>query len=206
MSRPAVKAPWTLARSAQAAVAVVALVDVCRVVALRAHDLHPQDASSQAAYGLASWLYVNLMTVTAVLFLVWFSRCRRNAQLLSPTPLPGSAAWAVLAWLIPVFNLWVPRGLILDVHGASGPDGSEKRDRVLVNVWWAAWAGHTAVVAVGGQLGQEPSLPFLLTVEALDLAAGALAIAVIQRVTARQATALSRVLSTPDAVSLPHPS
>lgn len=148
-------------------------------------------------------VYVDLMLVAIVLFLVWFSRCRRNAQLLSPGPLPGSAAWAVFAWLIPVFNLWVPRGLVLDVHRASGPGATGKSDRVLVNVWWAAWAGHTVVVTVGTRLGQGASLTLLLVAGGLDLAAGALAIAVIQRVTARQATALTATLPVPGAVDLP---
>ncbi|MGW2705899.1 DUF4328 domain-containing protein [Streptomyces sp. NPDC001340] len=204
MSRPTVKAPWPLARSAQAAVAAVAVADVYRAVTLLAHDLHPQDTSLSAS-GRASMVYVNLTMVAAVVFLVWFSRCRRNAQLLSPGPLPGSAAWAVFAWLIPVVNLWVPRGLVLDVHRASQPGAAEKRDRVLVNVWWTAWAGHAVVVAVGNQLSRGALLPHLLVAEAFDLTAAALAIAVIQRVTARQATALTATIPLPGAVDLPRP-
>ena len=205
VSSPIAKAPWPIARSAQAAVAAAAVAEVFRAVTVRAHRLHPQDTSLSAS-GRTSMVSAYVMTVAAVLFLVWFTRCRRNAQLLSPEPLPGSAPWAVFSWLVPVVNLWVPRGLVLDVHRASGSGTAEGRDGVLVNVWWAAWVGRAVVVTLGTQPGQGTSLVLLLVAEGLNLAAGALAIAVVQRVTARQATALSRALSTPDAVSLPRPS
>ncbi|GHI01895.1 DUF4328 domain-containing protein [Streptomyces cellostaticus] len=203
MSTPIAKAPWPIARSAQATVAAAALAEVCRAVTVRAHRLHPQDTSLSAS-GRASMVSTYVMTVAAVLFLVWFSRCRRNAQLLSPEPLPGSAPWAVASWLVPVVNLWVPRGLVLDLHRASGPGAAEGRDGVLVNVWWAAWVGRAVLVTAGTQLGQGTSLVLLLVAEALNLAAGALAIAVIQRVTAQQAAALTTKLPLPGAADLPH--
>ncbi|MFI8240221.1 DUF4328 domain-containing protein [Streptomyces sp. NPDC085866] len=202
MSAPTVKAPWPLARCAQAAVAAAVAADVHRAVTARAHLLHPRDTPLSES-GRASMVYVYLMTAAVVLFLVWFARCRRNAELLSPGTVRGSAVWAVLAWLIPVVNLWVPRGLLLDVQRARGPGTPGRRDRVLVNAWWATWVGHALVVPVGTRLGQGTSLVLLLVAEALHLAAGALAIAVIQRITARQATALTATLPVPGAVDLP---
>ncbi|MGW1003774.1 DUF4328 domain-containing protein [Streptomyces sp. NPDC002520] len=203
MSTASVKAPWSLARSAQVAVAVTALADVYRAVTLRAHQLDPQQTPLSAS-GRASMLYVNASLATVVLFLLWFSRCRRNARLLSPKPLAGSAAWAVFAWLIPVVNFWAPRGLVLDVHRASGPGAADGRDRALVNIWWAVWVGHALVAAVAVQVADGTSLALLLVAEFLELAAGALAIAVIQRVTARQSAALEATGPLPDAAVLPH--
>ncbi|MFJ9817262.1 DUF4328 domain-containing protein [Streptomyces sp. NPDC101151] len=202
MSRPIAKAPWPFARCAQAAVAAAAVAEVCRAATVRAHRLHPEDTSLSVS-GRASMVSVYVMTAAVVLFLVWFTRCRRNARLLSPEPLPGSAPWAVFSWLVPVVNLWVPRGLVLDMHRASGPGTTEGRDRVLVNAWWAAWVGRALVVTMGTQLGRGTSLGLLLVAEVLNLAAAALAIAVIQRVTARQATALTAALPVPGAVDLP---
>ncbi|WP_330455827.1 DUF4328 domain-containing protein [Streptomyces sp. NBC_00820] len=200
MSTPTVRALWPLARAAQAAIAVAAVADIDRVVTLRARLLHPHEASPGTA-GLMPRLIVSVTFLAAVLFLVWFSRCRRNAELLSLTPLPGSAGWAVIAWLIPVVNLWVPRQLVLDVHGAPGkPEG---RDRTLVNVWWAAWTGHVLVATAVTWLHKETSLVLLLVAETLELAAGALAIVVIQRVTARQAAASRALFPVPDAAHLP---
>ncbi|MEU9991591.1 DUF4328 domain-containing protein [Streptomyces sp. NPDC048045] len=205
MSRPIVKAVWPLARSAQAAVAAATVADVYRAVTSRAHHLHPQDTSS-SAFTTASQLSVYTTMAAVVLFLVWFVRCRRNAQLLSPTPLPGSTPWAVASWLVPVVNLWVPRGLVLDVHRASGPSATEGRDTVLVNAWWTVWIGRAVVVTVGSGLGQGDSSGLLVAGETLNLAAGALALAVIQRVTARQATALETTVAVPGAADLPRPS
>jgi len=202
MPGPTVKAPWLLARFAQAAVAAAAVADVFRAVTVRAHDLRPRDTPVSVS-GHASQVYVNLMMVATVLFLVWFTRCRRIAQSLSPSPLPGSAPWAVFSWLIPVINMWVPRGLVLGVLRAHGPGAAGRRDRVLVNVWWATWIGHALVAALSGVQGQRTSLALLLVAEGLELAAGALAIAVIQRVTARQAAALGSALPVPGAASLP---
>ncbi|MFF4574569.1 DUF4328 domain-containing protein [Streptomyces sp. NPDC001410] len=204
MSAPIVKAPWPLARCAQAAVAAAVATDAYRAVTVRANLLHPRDTSLSAS-GRASMVHVYVMTAAIVLFLVWFSRCRRNAVLLSPGTVRGSAAWAVAAWLIPVLNLWAPRGLVLDVQRASGPGTPEGRDRVLVNVWWATWVGHALVVTVGTRVERGTSLALLLVSIALNLAAGALAIAVVQRLTARQATALEATLPVAGAVDLPRP-
>ena len=169
---------------------MAAVADVFRSVAVRAHRLHPTDASLSRS-GFASMVFVYLTTAAIALFLVWFSRCRRNAQVLSPGVVTGSGAWAVLAWLIPVVNLWVPRGLVLEVRRASsvGTAGTG-RDEVLVNVWWAAWAGHTVLTAAS-QLGGGTSLPLLVVAEVLELAAAVLVVFVIQRITALQ----SRVLA-----------
>lgn len=189
-------APWLLARFAQAAIAAAAVADVFRALALRAHDLHPTNASLNE-FGFRSMVFVNLMTAAAVVFLVWFSRCRRNARMLSPGAASQPGVWAVVAWLIPVVNLWVPRGLVLEVHRASSPGTAEKgRDEVLVNVWWAAWAGHT-VIAVASRFGDGTSRPLLVVTEALNLAAAVLAVFVIQRVTARQSAALRAASPTP---------
>jgi len=136
-------------------------------------------------------VFVYLTTAAIALFLVWFSRCRRNAQVLSPGVVTGSGAWAVLAWLIPVVNLWVPRGLVLETRRASSVGTTETgRDEVLVNVWWAAWAGHTVLTAAS-QLGGGTSLPLLVVAEVLELAAAVLVVFVIQRITALQSRALA---------------
>ncbi|MGW5283408.1 DUF4328 domain-containing protein [Streptomyces collinus] len=202
MSGPTVKAPWLPARFAQAAVAAAAVADVARAVTVRAHAAHPLD-TSESTSGRVSQVYVNLMIVAAALFLVWFTRSRRVAGSLSPNPLAGSASWAVFSWLVPVINMWVPRGLVLDVLGASRPGAAGGRDRVLVNVWWATWIGHALVAAVSGWAGQGALLSVLLVAEGLELAAAVLAIVVIQRITARQAAALGSTLPAPGVASLP---
>ncbi|WP_333774364.1 DUF4328 domain-containing protein [Streptomyces sp. IBSBF 3136] len=202
MSGLTVKAPRLPARFAQAAVAAAAVAEVARAVTVRAHALHPLD-TPERTLGRVSQVYVNLMIVAAALFLVWFTRSRRIARSLSSSPLPGSDPWAVFSWLIPVINMWVPRGLVLDVLRASGPGGAGRRDRVLVNVWWATWVGHALVAALSGGPGPGSPLALLLVAEGLELAAAALAIAMIQRITAGQAAALASTFPAPGAASLP---
>ncbi|MFF5533572.1 DUF4328 domain-containing protein [Streptomyces cinerochromogenes] len=205
MPAPTPKAAWPLARCAQVAVAAAAVADLVRATTLRAHRLHPEDTPLSAS-GQASMVYLYVMTAAVVLFLVWMARCRRTAELLSPGAVTGSAAWAVFAWLIPGVNLWAPRGLVLGIQRASGPGGAPGRDEVLVNVWWAAWAGHAVLLAAGELVGLGTSAVLLFATQALELAAAALAIAVIQRVTARQATGLRSLVPESAPGGLPHAS
>ncbi|MGW2647336.1 DUF4328 domain-containing protein [Streptomyces sp. NPDC001393] len=206
MTGSAAKAPWFLARCAQFAVSAAAGADLVRALKVRAHLLHPSPATA-AGSGRVSMIFVNVMTAAAVLFLLWFARCRRNAELLSPGRVPGSTAWAVLAWLIPVMNLWVPRGLVQDVHRASAPAGADPgRGDLLVNVWWAAWVGHAVLALAAMNLGFGTSLPPLVASEVLNLLAAALATVVIQRITVRQAAGLGAGPLVPTPVDLPHAS
>ncbi|MCC5477638.1 DUF4328 domain-containing protein [Streptomyces barringtoniae] len=206
MTGSAAQAPWFLARCAQFAVAVAAVAELVRALTVRAHLLHPATTTA-SDFARVSMIFGDVGIATIVLFLVWFARCRRNAELLAPGRVPGSVTWAVLAWLIPVFNLWVPRGLVQDVHRASAPDGADAgRGDLLVNVWWAAWVGHAALTLAAMNLGYGTSLPLLVAAEALDLLAAVLAIAVIQRITVRQAAGLGAGPQVPTPVDLPHAS
>ncbi|MFE7166086.1 DUF4328 domain-containing protein [Streptomyces sp. NPDC057616] len=125
--------PRLLARLAQAAIAVAAVVEVVRAVTLRAHLLDPGETPVSRS-GLVSTVSVYAVTLAAILFLTWFHRCRSNARLVSPDADLGSDLWAVVAWLVPVVNLRVPRGLLLGAQRASGARKmDEGRDDTLVN-------------------------------------------------------------------------
>lgn len=188
MTRPA-KAPWLLARIAQGAIAAVAVSDVFRELAVRAHHLHPTDASLRKS-GFTSMIFAYLMTVALVLFLVWLGRCRRNAEVLSPGTATVSGVWAVMAWLIPVINWWVPRRFVLDIQRASTDTPEKGHTTALVNTWWAAWVAHMAVSVVGLRTSQEGAMTYLVVSEALNITAAVLAICVINRITALQRAAI----------------
>ncbi|MFJ2394731.1 DUF4328 domain-containing protein [Streptomyces sp. NPDC087843] len=209
MTRLASTPPWLLARFAQGAIAVAGVAEVFRAVAVRAHHLHPSDAPSRDS-GLGSMVFVYVMTGTFAVFLTWFSRCWANARALSSETetetetetgtgtgtgtgmdaVTGSGTWAVVAWLVPLVNLWAPRRLVLAVDHANAARGADQgRGDLLVNVWWSAWTGY-AVVTVVSQTGQGTSMPLLVASGALDIAAAVLAILVIQRITAGQGAAL----------------
>jgi hypothetical protein len=184
------KAPWLLARSAQAAIAVASVAGLFRAVALRERSLHPTDANAFTA-ARTSLVMGNLMLLAAVLFLVWLVRSRRNAEAMSPdAPLP-TAGWTVGAWFVPVANLFVPRRFLLEVGRASSATWTNKRDSALVNTWWAAWVGHALFLGLVGQAAPG-SLPVLVVAQGLMFAAAVLAGLVIQRITMLQTSAAER--------------
>lgn len=160
------------------------------MTAVRARLLHPTDASLKDS-GFASMVFVYAMTAAAVLFLVWLSRCRRNAQVLAPGTAAVSGAWSVFAWLIPVVNLWVPRTFVLDVQRASAGGAEKRPNTALVNTWWVFLVAHSVVTAVGTQAGQAEAVSFVVVSAGLNIASATLVISVIQHITALQRAALS---------------
>ena len=188
MTSTARRAPWILARSAQAAIAVAALADAFRAAAVRDHYLRDTSASLDKS-GFISMVFVYVMTLAIVLFLVWLARSRRNAQELSPQASLPSRGWMIGAWFIPVIHFFVPRRFVLDIGRASSASWEEKRDTTLVNLWWAAWIAHALVLVVAGMVAPG-SMALLVVAEAFMIAAAVLLGLVIERITAFQSTGL----------------
>ncbi|WP_329250721.1 DUF4328 domain-containing protein [Streptomyces sp. NBC_01478] len=186
MTSTARKAPRLLVRSAQVAIAAAAVTDVFRAVAVRDRYVHDTDASES---GFVSMVFVYVTTLAIVLFLVWLAQARRNAQELSPEASVPSRGRTIGMWFVPVVNLFVPRGVVLDVGRASSASWEEKRDTTLVNAWWAAWITHSLVLVFAGRLAPG-SMVLLVVEEVLMIAAAVLAGLVIERITALQDTAL----------------
>ncbi|MDT0461525.1 DUF4328 domain-containing protein [Streptomyces gibsoniae] len=182
------KAPWILARSAQAAIAAAAVADAFRAAAVRDHYLDHTAASLHES-GFISMIFVYLMALAIVLFLVWLARSRRNAQELSPQASVPSRGWTIGAWFIPVVNFFVPRRFVLDIGRASSASWEEKRDTTLVNLWWVAWITHALVLTVASWTAPG-SMAFLVLAEALMIVAAVLLGLVIERITALQSSAL----------------
>ncbi|MGW3188680.1 DUF4328 domain-containing protein [Streptomyces ardesiacus] len=88
------------------------------------------------AYHLVSRAGDVTTVLCAVAFLAWLSRARDNARLLSGGRLNYSSPWVYLGWIVPLANLWVPRGVVADVHRAGAPDARLPR---VVTVWWVLW-------------------------------------------------------------------
>ncbi|MFJ1805664.1 MULTISPECIES: DUF4328 domain-containing protein [unclassified Streptomyces] len=188
MTSTARKAPWILARFAQAAIAAAAVADVFRAAAVRDHYLRPTDASLHKS-GFISMIFVNLMTLAIVLFLVWLARSRRNAQELSPWASVPSRGWTIGAWFVPVVNFFIPRQFVLNIGRASSASWEQWRDTTLVNLWWVAWITHAVALGMGDRVAPG-SMAFLVVAEALMIAAAVLLGLVIERITALQSAAL----------------
>ncbi|MEV7861168.1 DUF4328 domain-containing protein [Streptomyces hirsutus] len=84
-------------------------------------------------------LQATLLVATAVVFVVWFYRVRRNADFFALDFCEMKSGWAIGAWFIPIGNLWLPRKVAGEVWNASTDWDSEARrtSRTPMNVWWA---------------------------------------------------------------------
>ncbi|MGI5456412.1 DUF4328 domain-containing protein [Streptomyces sp. CA-249302] len=69
-------------------------------------------------------------------FLGWVWRIRDNGIALSGTRPRYAGIWVYLGWIVPVVNLWFPRGIIADAYRASAPGA---RLPWSLNVWWGLW-------------------------------------------------------------------
>ncbi|WP_328748879.1 DUF4328 domain-containing protein [Streptomyces sp. NBC_00285] len=77
-----------------------------------------------------------LTLLCAALFIGWVWRMRDNARALSGEPPRYAGIWVYASWIVPLANLWIPRGIVVDIHRKSAPD---RKLPVIVNVWWALW-------------------------------------------------------------------
>lgn len=126
-------------------------------------------------------------------FLVWLYRARVNAEVFDPDGHSKARAWVIAGWVVPLAGLWYPRRVVLDVWDASVPAGGRPRHG-LINLWWALWlvsinvgrlmtdlydSAHTAA-------GFRAAAQQVMAADAVDLAAAALAIRLVVRLTRMQ--------------------
>lgn len=202
--------PRVLARFAQGAIAVAALLAPFRATASRAYHLHPGSATLHRT-GLVSTLFADATIVAVLLFLPWFSRCRWNACLFAPETFRWRESSIVVTWLVPVVTCWLPGRMLLDIHRASSGEEAAGRGTGLVKAWWAAWAGYWVVSGLSFLTGQGDTLAVIALSQALNIAAAVLVVLVIERITtvqrarAHHLTARSPVLPKPAGVRTPPP-
>ncbi|MEV7119738.1 DUF4328 domain-containing protein [Kitasatospora griseola] len=122
-----------------------------------------------------------LFFAPVVLFILWFRRCRLNVDRFGPGLQKYSAGWTIGAWFIPLAMWWIPRRIALDIWRITAPTASAW----LINAWWAAWLAKTLgslwISRISGN-----ATGYSLFDMAAGLAAGALAILMIQQVTSHQ--------------------
>lgn len=144
-------------------------------------------------YDMAFTLYVT----TGIVFIVWFHRLRKNAEVWAGDLQGRKPGWAIGGWFIPFANLWIPRGIAADIWRASrwqpyAADGA--RELTLLNAWWTLWVADMVVERIGAQLykGAETAEAYItasswsLAGYVLDIAAAVLAILFVRRLTSMQ--------------------
>ncbi|MDQ0991976.1 DUF4328 domain-containing protein [Streptomyces sp. V3I7] len=103
------------------------------------------------AYHLVHSVCGGTALVCAFVFIAWLWRVRDNGMVLSGERPRYAGFWVYAGWVVPLVNLWVPRGLIADVYRSSVPG---RRPPWVLNVWW----GLCLVGSFGGVglFGDEP--------------------------------------------------
>ncbi|MEU0242718.1 DUF4328 domain-containing protein [Streptomyces sp. NPDC006235] len=157
---PALRPVRGAARCAVAALGLAALAWVARAVWHIRLALTGQPASGppdqgggthrpltalEDSYHLVSSVGAAVTVVCALVFLNWLDRVRDNARALSGTEPRYGSLWLLLGWIVPVVNLWIPRGIVADAHRSVFPD---RPLPAVVNWWWGLW-----LVGLAGGMG-----------------------------------------------------
>lgn len=102
---------------------------------------HRLPTGLEDGYHIVDTLGSGITVLCAAMFLNWLWRVRDNARAFSGERPRYSGIWVYVGWVVPVMNLWVPRGIVVDVHRASAP-GERLPD--VVNWWWGLWLAGLA--------------------------------------------------------------
>lgn len=93
---------------------------------------------------------------------------------------PGNAVLAVVAWVVPVVNLWWPRAVLLRLFREAGRETADLQKPTTLDGWWLGWVGSHAGLAVAGALASSVfvafavvSVPFVLAGMAITALLGA---------------------------------
>ncbi|MFG3188668.1 DUF4328 domain-containing protein [Streptomyces omiyaensis] len=162
--------------------------------------------SVESGLGLLVVAAACAILATAVVFVVWFHRVRRNAGVFAPDTQTRTPGWAVGAWFIPFANLWIPRQIAVEVWRASRQDpyaADGARELTVLNAWWTCFVAGLVLDRLSGTLyDRAETLDALATAAAWSVAgcvfaaaAGVLAILFVRRLTSMQHAKATGMLS-----------
>ncbi len=204
---PHLRSPIGLSRAAVALLGLVIAVDLFAVYAdLVLYDVSGDlmDGASGSAVArrlddanslntVAGGIQSGSLVMSVIVYLCWFVRVRANAGVFAPDTQSMRPGWAIAGWFVPIVSLWYPRRITRDIWDASSPLGA-RRSYLLVNAWWTLWllsiVGDRVSSAQSGDAdtadGIHAGAYALMISDALDIAAAALAIALVLRLTRMQ--------------------
>lgn len=153
-------------------------------------------------------LWIVTLLATALVFVVWLTTVRANAERLTPARHRRHRAWVVLGWWVPIVQFWFPKQIVDDIwitsqpgRYARGDDLHQVRRPVLVWLWWvlcvisAAGAVRQEIahlLAASGRAGDLGLARHIVRIDAFLLApsltAAALACVIVVRITGFQET------------------
>ncbi len=146
-------------------------------------------------------------------FIRWFHAAYSNLRVLGQPEIRYHTAWAIVAWFVPIFNIWRPKQIANDIWRGSDPDApsfgkSAWKDvsvPALLGFWWAVWLVTNYVSNVWLRTAWEDdtieevkrSAQLDIAASITDIVAGALAIPVVLMLTRRQQARAARIAARP---------
>ncbi|MFJ6613132.1 DUF4328 domain-containing protein [Streptomyces sp. NPDC091289] len=153
---------------------------------------------AERLYGIAGVAQGTALTATAVVFIIWFHRTRRNAEVFDAGVQRMGPGWAVGGWFVPIANFWLPyrvAGGIWEASAQTRSDGGWRTvPRTPLNLWWSAWVATLLFSRFTGSTwarAEEPeeiarAAGLVAAADTLDIVAAVLAILFVRAVTRMQ--------------------
>ncbi|NEE36078.1 DUF4328 domain-containing protein [Streptomyces sp. SID7982] len=154
--------------------------------------------TAEALYGIAAISQGVALLATGVVFIIWFHRTRRNAEVFDPSVQRMGPGWAVGGWFVPIANFWFPYRVASGVWEASAqtrPDGGWRTvPRTPLNLWWGAWVVSLLCTQAAERLWERAEEAeaivraggLLAASDAVDIVAAVLAVLYVRAVTGMQ--------------------
>ncbi|MBK6043678.1 DUF4328 domain-containing protein [Streptomyces sp. MBT55] len=154
--------------------------------------------TAETLYGIAALSQGGALLATGVVFIIWFHRTRRNAEVFDPSVQRMGPGWAVGGWFVPIANFWFPYRVASGVWEASAqtrPDGGWRTvPRTPLNLWWGAWVVSLLCTRVTERLWDRAvdaeevvrAAGLVAASDAVDIVAAVLALLYVRAVTGMQ--------------------
>ncbi|WP_030708931.1 MULTISPECIES: DUF4328 domain-containing protein [Streptomyces] len=154
--------------------------------------------TAETLYGIAALSQGVALLATGVVFIIWFHRTRRNAEVFDPSVQRMGPGWAVGGWFVPIANFWFPYRVASGVWEASAhtrPDGGRRTvPRTPLNLWWGAWVVSLLFTRVTERLWDRAvdaeevvrAAGLVAASDAVDIVAAVLAVLYVRAVTGMQ--------------------
>jgi hypothetical protein len=138
---------------------------------------------------------------SSAFFAAWTFRAYKNTTALGAQRPRFGAGWAIGGWFVPVLSLWRPKQIVNDIWRTSDPDDPavlrpdqwrDSRTSALLGWWWGLLIVSNLVGRIGARMSTNTieqdltSTRWDLAFCLLTIAAAALAILVVTRITQRQ--------------------
>lgn len=182
MERVKLRPLETLARLTAAGLVISGLVSLAEGIAMGI-GYDPARWMTMGSYRAHFDPSLPLSAFTAVVFLVWLDRARKNLKALGEE-LHGYGA--VIVWFVPIVNFWLPYQVVREIWQRSGKPAATPTVEPtpwFMRAWWACWVASMFAPAVETTYGVAG---FIVLGKLLRVAAAGFAVAVVLDLSDRQ--------------------